>query len=88
MKLCEIQKLKSGVYVYTTSELVTFLNTECKGLGSHLFNNGYFDVVDDEDSVIYNIEQAIEDQLGTNVSFSITDIVETQSGRQWHVINI
>ncbi len=88
MKLNEIDKLASGVYRYTTQELVKFINEEFPGLGSDLFNHGYFDLSGNQDSVLYQIEQAIEDNVDSEIRFSITDIEETQSGRLWHVIDL
>lgn len=87
MRLLEIQKIKNGVFVYSTKELVNLINSEMPGLGSEMYRHGYFDIRGSQDSIIYQIEQVLEDNFNAAVPFDITDIVETHNGRLWHVID-
>ena len=88
MRLDEIIKHKSGWFEYNTRELVEFINSEYPGLGSRMFKEGFFTANDaNEDTLLYRIEQEIEDSIGSVPPFHITDIIKNETGRMWHVID-
>ena len=80
--------LKPGRYSLSDPEFFGYLNSGAKGLG-HRIEDYIADMVHihDEDSFIFEIENAVEEDVGAVPNFNILAITDlaNEDIRQWHI---
>lgn len=87
MNLNEIRRLRFGVSVYTTPELVELINRTEPNIGTALYKRGLFKITGNTDHIVNKVNDVIRDKTTMPLTFNIADVELDLEERLWHIVD-